>query len=34
MAAEDLLVDNGGNGQAVEAVGECLPQLYVVATLA
>lgn len=31
---EDLLVNDGGNGQAVEAVGECLPQLDVVATLA
>jgi len=32
--SEDLLVDNGGDGQAVEAVCECLPQLDVVATLA
>lgn len=31
---EDLLVDNGGNGQAVEAVCECFPQLDVVSTLA
>jgi hypothetical protein len=31
---EDLLVDDGGNGQAVEAVGEGLPQLDVVAALA
>jgi hypothetical protein len=31
---EDLLVDDGGNGQAVEAVGERLPQLDVVAALA
>lgn len=32
--SEDLLVDDGGDGQAVEAVGEGLPQLDVVATLA
>ena len=32
--AEDLLVDDGGDGQAVEAVGEGLPQLDVVAALA
>ena len=32
--AEDLLVDDGGNGQAVEAVGERLPQLDVVPPLA
>lgn len=31
---EDLLIDDGGNGQAVKAVGEGLPQLDVVATLA
>jgi hypothetical protein len=31
---EDLLVNDGGDGQAVEAVGEGLPQLDVVATLA
>ena len=31
---EDLLVDDGGNGQAVEAVGEGLPQLDVVSSLA
>ena len=31
---EDLLVNDSRNGQAVEAVGECLPQLDVVATLA
>ena len=31
---EDLLVNDGGNGQAVEAVGKCLPQLDVVASLA
>lgn len=29
VAAEDLLVHDGGNGQAVEAVGEGLPQLDV-----
>ena len=29
MAAEDLLVHDGGNGQAVEAVGEGLPKLDV-----
>lgn len=34
MHGEDLLVDDGGNGQAVEAVGKCLPQLDVVASLA
>ena len=31
---EDLLVNDGGNGQAVEAVGKCLPQLDVVSSLA
>jgi hypothetical protein len=31
---EDLLVNDGGNGQAVEAVGKCLPELDVVTTLA
>ena len=31
---EDLLVNDGGNGQAVEAVGESLPQLDVVSSLA
>jgi hypothetical protein len=31
---EDLLVDDGGDGQTVEAVGERLPQLDVVAALA
>lgn len=31
---EDLLVDDGGDGQAVEAVGEGLPQLDVVSSLA
>ncbi len=34
VAAKDLLVDDGRHGQAVEAVGECLPELDVVATLA
>lgn len=34
MHGEDLLVDNGSNRQAVEAIGECLPQLDVVAALA
>ncbi len=32
--AEDLLVNNGSNGEAVETVSECLPELDVVATLA
>jgi hypothetical protein len=31
---KDLLVDNGRNGEAVEAVGECLPELDVVTALA
>lgn len=31
---EDLLVDDSGDGQAVETVGEGLPQLDVVTTLA
>lgn len=31
---EDLLVDDSGDGKAVEAVGEGLPQLDVVTTLA
>ena len=31
---EDLLIDDSGDGQAVEAVGECLPQLDVVSALA
>lgn len=31
---EDLLVDDGGNGKAVEAVGERLPELDVITTLA
>lgn len=33
MHGEDLLIDDGGNGQTVEAVGEGLPQLDVVPTL-
>lgn len=32
--SEDLLVDNSGDGKAVEAVGEGLPQLNVVSALA
>lgn len=34
MHREDLLIDDGGNRQAVEAICECLPQLDVVAALA
>ena len=34
VAADDLLVDDGRYGQAVEAVGERLPELNVVAALA
>ena len=34
MHAQDLLIDDGGNGQAVEAVSEGLPQLDVVSALA
>lgn len=34
MAAKDLLVNDGGDGQAVEAVGERLPQLDVEPSLA
>jgi hypothetical protein len=34
VAAEDLLVHDGGDRQTVEAVGERLPQLYVVTTFA
>ena len=30
MHGEDLLIDDGGNGQAVEAVGESLPKLDVI----
>ena len=31
---EDLLVNDGGNWQAIETVGECFPQLDVVSALA
>lgn len=34
MHGEDLLINDGGNGQAVEAVGKSLPKLDVVASLA
>lgn len=34
MAAEDFLIDDGSNGQTVEAVGERLPELDVVAPFA
>lgn len=34
VTAEYFLVDDGGDGQTVEAVGECFPQLDVVAPLA
>ena len=34
MHGENLLVDDSGDRKAVEAIGECLPQLDVVATLA
>lgn len=34
MAAENLLVDDGGDGEAVKAVGEGFPQLYVEPALA
>ena len=34
MAAEDLLVDDGGHREAVKAVGERFPQLDVVSALA
>ena len=34
MTAEDLLINNGSNGQAIEAVCEGLPQLDVVPSLA
>ncbi len=33
MATKDLLINNGCNRQTVEAVGEGLPQLYVVSPL-
>jgi hypothetical protein len=31
---KDLLIDDGRNGQAIEAIGECLPKLDVVSSLA
>lgn len=34
MHSEDLLVNDGGNGKAVKAVGESLPELDVVSALA
>jgi len=34
VAAENLFIDYGRHGQTVEAVSECLPELYVVAALA
>ncbi len=34
MHGENLLVDDSSNGKTVEAVGEGLPELDVVATLA
>lgn len=34
MTAEDLFVDYGGNGEAVEAISECFPQLHIVTALA
>lgn len=34
MHGENLLVDDSGDRKAVEAIGECLPQLDIVATLA
>lgn len=34
MHCEDFLVNDGSDGQAIEAVGECLPQLDVEPTLA
>lgn len=34
MHSKDLFVDDGGNRQAIEAVGKRFPQLDVVATLA
>ncbi len=33
MHAEDLLVDDGSDREAVEAIGEGLPNLYVVSPL-
>lgn len=34
MHAKNFLVDDGGNGETVEAVGECFPKFDVVATFA
>lgn len=34
MHGEDLLINDGGNGETVEAVGESLPKLDVVSALA
>ena len=34
MHGKDLLVDDGCDRQAIEAVGECLPQLDVISSLA
>ncbi len=34
MHGEDLLVNDGGNRQAIEAVCECFPQLDIVSPLA
>ena len=34
MHSEDLLIDDGSDGQAIEAVCECLPKLDVVSSLA
>lgn len=34
MHGEDLLIDDGRDGQAVEAIGEGLPELDVVPSLA
>lgn len=34
MHGKDLLINDSGNGQTVEAVGESLPKLDVVTTLA
>lgn len=33
MTAENFLINDGGNGKAVEAVGECLPEFDVVPSL-
>ena len=34
MATEDLFVDNGGNGETVEAVGKRFPQLDIESSFA